>query len=444
MIAIPFSQNHGRCRFQLADRSVDGVDMPRFPPTPRQTVLALLLTALAWSPPARATIPDRELPVDREVFLPAPALPLAPDAAPKRLRERYLSAAQPYIAVAHFRVQPGRKYTLYAFHPGDGVPRNLYLSGDTPITDYTAAYGSSSGVMRGFVVWNQQPFVEKTCTYQATRENFTIAPDSEHDNLFVIATYAKPVAPLKVLLQSNPDPDQDVRTSTVNPVCPARKGFTWGRVWSNPMLLTRIPGAPAPQPVAPAPQDESQASWLPLDVENALPIPPQPLNPSTAPKRLKERYLTAAQPFVTVYRFKVQPGRQYTLYALHPGDGIPRNIYLSGDNPLTDHTASFGPSSGVTRGFVVWNQQPFALKTCAYQGSRENISIAPNSEHDSLYVIATAAGPGKPLKVLLKSMPDNDQEVRASTKNPFCTARNGYTWGRVWGNPMYLARTPAK
>jgi hypothetical protein len=416
--------------------------MPHVILLPRHLGLALCLVAAGWSPPALAIPADSELPVDREVALPAPPAPLTPEATPKRLRERYLSTAQPYVTVAHFTVQPGRKYTLYAYHPADGIQRNIYLSGDTPLSDYTASYGRSSGVLRGFVVWNQQPGIEKGCAYQVSRENLTIAPDSEHGSLYVIATYARPATPLKVLLRSLPDPDNDVRSSTANPICAARKGFTWGRVWSSPMLLTRIPGTQAPPPPAPVAHDESQVPWLPLDVESVLPVPAQA--PSVVPKRLKERYLSAAQPLVSVYRFKVQPGRKYTLYALHPTDGGAKNLYVSGDNPMTDHTATFGPSSNVLRGFVVWNQQPSAEKSCAYQGVRENITIAPGSEHDSLYIIATAAGPGRPLKVLLKSMPDPDEDVRASTQNPFCAARKGFTWGRVWSNPMYLARIPAK
>lgn len=417
--------------------------MPQIALLSRRLPLALPLLALAWSPLAQAALPDTPLPLDREMLLPAPAVPPEPSTAPKRLRERYLSQAEPYVTVAHFTVQPGKTYTLYAYHPADGVRRNLYLSGDTPLTDYTASYGRTSGVLRSFVVWNQQPSIEKGCAYQVSRENITIAPDSEHTSLFVIATYARPAPPLKVLLRSTADPDNDVRTSTVNPVCPARKGSTWGRVWSNPMLLTRVPGsAPMPSPPAPVLQDESQAPWLPLDVENVLPVPAQPFPPGMAPKRFKERYLSAAQPYVSIYRFNVRPGAKYTLYALHPGDGVPKNLYVTGDNPMTDHTSAFGPSSGVLRGFVVWNQQPFVEKSCAYQGTRESLTIAANSEHSSLYIIATAASPSRPLKVMLKSIPDRDEDVRTSTKNPFCAARNGFTWGRVWSNPMYLARTP--
>jgi len=87
---------------------------------------------------------------------------------------------------------------------------------------------------------------------------------------------------------------------------------------------------------------------LELDREISLQAPDTPIDKATVPKRLYSRYM---EPYVKVYRFRVEPGHKYTFYMLHPAKGISMNATLKGDNPLTDYTYSYGPS-GYLRSFL--------------------------------------------------------------------------------------------
>ncbi|MEW6673128.1 MAG: hypothetical protein AB1427_15595 [Thermodesulfobacteriota bacterium] len=179
------------------------------------------------------------LELDRENILEAPAEKLDRGGAPKLLYSQYRADYSPYIKVYRFRVEPGSKYTFYMFHPADGVYLNAYLRGDNPLSDYTYSYGPG-GFLRGFVSWGQQPGKE-SCEYQVRRYNFTIAPESQQPWLYLVATYAKPGTQFKVLLKSRADDDEDVSGNTASPYCPKRKGHTWGQVWKQKFLLTKIP-----------------------------------------------------------------------------------------------------------------------------------------------------------------------------------------------------------
>lgn len=91
---------------------------------------------------------------------------------------------------------------------------------------------------------------------------------------------------------------------------------------------------------------------LEQDKEITLQAPLEKLDKATAPKLLYARYNYSYEPYVKAYRFRVEPGRRYTFYMFHAAKGISMNAYLRGDNPPSDYTNSYGPSSGYIRSFV--------------------------------------------------------------------------------------------
>lgn len=180
---------------------------------------------------------------------------------------------------------------------------------------------------------------------------------------------------------------------------------------------------------------------LELDREISLEAPGAPMTKATVPKRLLGYYYSD-EPYIKVYRFRVEAGHKYTFYMLHPAKGISMNAYLRGDNPLTDYKYSYGPS-GYLRNFVCHNQQP-RKSSCEYQARRFNFTISPKSEHPWLYLIATYAKPNTSFKVLLKSQADRDKEVESSTRDAYCPERKGNYWGTVYEDDFLLTLIPGE
>ncbi|MBW2544674.1 MAG: hypothetical protein JRD43_04265 [Deltaproteobacteria bacterium] len=410
----------------------------------RLWLVALFVVGLFFTVQNARAIGVTTLELDREITLEAPDIPMDKATAPKLLYKRYNYSHEPYVKVYRFRVEPGHRYTFYMIHPADGISMNAYLRGDNPLTDYTSSYGPS-GYLRNFVSWGQQPR-KSSCEYQARRYNFTISPESEHPLLYLVAIYAKPDTSFKVLLKSQADSDEEVRTSTQGTYCPKRKGFTWGKVYKRDFLLTLIPGEKGKdqeetEGVALV-EEDGQPPLLPLNREISLEAPDMSMDKATAPKLLCKKYYMSWEPYVKVYRFRVEPGHKYTFYMIHPADGISMNAYLRGDNPLSDYTASYRPS-GYINGFVSWRQQP-RNSSCEYQARRDSFTISPKSEHPWLYLVATYARPDTSFIVLLNSKADSDEEVRSSTQDAYCPQRKGFTWGQVWKKELLLTLIPGE
>ena len=119
-----------------------------------------------------------------------------------------------------------------------------------------------------------------------------------------------------------------------------------------------------------------------------------PLGEASCPKKIWQLYGKGYRGkfHAQVYRFTVKPGEKYTFYGYFPPDGIYRNAYVRGDNPLTNYTSSWGDTRGVTTGFVFWFQQPHKWQ-CPAVTRRINITISPRSTSPYLYVIATSMAP---------------------------------------------------
>ena len=94
------------------------------------------------------------------------------------------------------------------------------------------------------------------------------------------------------------------------------------------------------------------AEVLPLNTMLTVRAPDVPLDRKAAPKKLLSRlsYESQKMPdYVKAARFIVVPGQKYTLYDCHPAlsDGTKLWVYLDGDTPLTNYTASYGRSEGI-------------------------------------------------------------------------------------------------
>ena len=226
--------------------------------------LSVLFIAVLFCSPASA-VGVTDAGVNQMISVQTPASPLDQQGSPKKLWMKYGKAYAPnfYAQVYRFTVTPGQKVTLYGTFPPDGSYRNLYVTGENPLTDYTYSL-DSKGDMTGFVFWSQQPG-KWQCPAVARRVNITISPRSEHRYLYLVATSKAPLQSFQVLLKSPADPDNDVEKSTVDPSCPAKKGQTWGQVWGNPILLRNDPVEQGKTPAVP-----------PAPVNPPLPLPPTP------------------------------------------------------------------------------------------------------------------------------------------------------------------------
>ncbi len=166
------------------------------------------------------------------------------------------------------------------------------------------------------------------------------------------------------------------------------------------------------------------AEVLPLNTMVTIKAPDAPLNRTTAPKKLLSRCSYESQKvpdYVRVGRFIVTPGQEYTLYDCHPApsDGTKIWVYLDGDTPLTNYTASYGRSEGFTRTFVTRGQQPWPIlrnENVSCDLIRYNLTIAAQSEHNNLYVTFVFSKPGASTRIMLKTPPDSDDEVKKSGK----------------------------
>ena len=183
-----------------------------------------------------------------------------------------------------------------------------------------------------------------------------------------------------------------------------------------------------------------KAIYLTNDTLYSLKAPLDKMVKERAPKLLYKKYNFSYEPYVQVYRFKVNPGQKYTFYMYHPAKGVSMNAYLRGNTPLTDYTWSYGPS-GYLWGFVCWGQQPRKSK-CPYKVRRYNFRIAEKSENPWLYLVATYAEPGVHFKVRLQSKADPDQDVKTNKNNPYCADQKYYNWGTVWRQDLILTNIP--
>ncbi|MBP7528990.1 MAG: hypothetical protein KA801_13760 [Syntrophorhabdaceae bacterium] len=185
------------------------------------------------------------------------------------------------------------------------------------------------------------------------------------------------------------------------------------------------------------------AENLPLNTMLTIKAPEQPIDRKTVPKKIL-RYCSyenqKVPDYVRVFRFQVTPGQKYTFYDCHPApsDRTQILIYLSGDTPLTNDTHSYGPSTGFTRGFVSRAQQPWPIRQ-GEQAScdlvRHNITIAPQSQHNALYVVLNFRKPNVSTKIMLKNPADGDDVVVKSTDR---------SRGTVWKAPFLLTSIPGE
>ncbi|HOW55183.1 MAG TPA: hypothetical protein PLR60_11080 [Syntrophorhabdaceae bacterium] len=253
------------------------------------------------------------LPLNTMVTIQAPNEPVNRKTVPKKIL-RYCSfesqKVPDYLRVVKFQVAPGQKYTFYDCYPAPSEATKvwIYLSGDTPLTNHTFSYGRSEGFTRVFVTRGQQPWPMKKNEQAAcdlVRHNITIAPQSEHGDLFVVINFNKPGASTKIMLKQPADSDDAVVKSTDR---------SRGSVWKAPFLLTNIPGEAASSvkppvatpvkptvatPLATTPPQQGAAPAQTTPKKPQIPTTPQPLV-------VKEAPATSSGAAVVPYNCKVQ------------------------------------------------------------------------------------------------------------------------------------------
>lgn len=410
------------------------------------TAVLLLAILLSAGVSAAQVAPAADLPLNQQVTLQTSSERLTAAAAPKKLWSRWGKGyPEVYVAIYRFTVTPGQKYTLYGHFRPDGIYRNFYVVGDNPLTDVDYSYGKSSGYTTMFVALGQQPGKEN-CAAVTRRYNLTIAPDSEHSYLYLLVTSKTPREALAVTLKTPADADESVSRDTSDPACAARKGSTWGTLWPQPFLLKLDPSEKA-EPKPPTTSRTDTGGGLPLNEKLRLETPATAVERASVPKKLWSRWASgeagSGQAYISVHHFVLNPGERYTLYAWFRPDGVYRNLYLSGDNPLTDVDHSFGKSGSYNKGWVVLNQQPWK-EACEEVTRRENFSVSPDSTQKNFYLIVTSKTPSQAIHVMMKSPADPEGDVTGNTTDPACAARKGNTWGRKWTNPVLLQLDPSE
>lgn len=170
-----------------------------------------------------------------------------------------------------------------------------------------------------------------------------------------------------------------------------------------------------------------------------------PLTEASAPKKLWAMYggRYGRNFYAGFYQFVVAPGEKYTLYAWFPPDGVYRNLYVLNENPLTDRDRPMGVPSGYMSNI---NFVPSSLPKVACEAltKRYNITIAPGSEHQSLYLVVTSRTPAQSITVMLKRPADPDDVVSADIADPACPPRKGFHWGQVTAMPLFLKLDPTE
>ena len=268
----------------------------------------LIILALCTTPYlARGQTAAEDLPLNTMLTINAPGQPINRTTVPKKILKycSYESQRAPdYVRVARFQVTPGQKYTFYDCHPApaDGTQIWIYLSGDTPLTNDTHSYGPSTGFTRGFVSRAQQPWPIRQgeqASCDLVRHNITIAPQSEHNTLYVVLNFRRPNVSTKIMLK-NPADSDDVVAKSAN--------RSRGTVWKAPFLLTNIPGETASAVKPPVtPVQPSGAASTPGQTSGSTSVSPQP-PVGGAPQSLiiKEAPATSGNATVIPYNCRVQ------------------------------------------------------------------------------------------------------------------------------------------
>jgi hypothetical protein len=108
------------------------------------------------------------------------------------------------------------------------------------------------------------------------RHNITIAPQSEHDSLYVIVNFSKPGMYTRIMLKQPADGDDAVARSADR---------SRGTVWKAPFLLTNIPGDPGSAkkpPVTPSQPPGAGGGQTPGTVATPGTTTPTPSKPDSA------------------------------------------------------------------------------------------------------------------------------------------------------------------
>jgi hypothetical protein len=392
-------------------------------------VLATAAQAHDWPQPGY-------LPLNTLVELKAPPTPVNKDSAPKRFTTFHYSEHAPYQSVYRFKVEKGQRYTFIDCNPAvSGKEVWISLVGSSPVTDYSYALGGPNGTMTAFISHFQQPWpIEKdeTATCDAYRHNFSIAPQSENGDLYVVVGFNKPDGRAKVMLKTPADNDHDVEKSTDSPSRPKHKGFTWGTVWSQPLMLRNIPGElVAVQPPIATPAKSHDPDANPQDRE-------RPIEPPVAVPLLETDAVSYA------------PGAGITLrYSgiTHPAGQDWVGLFKddAGNDQYGDWQSLGGYASGLLRfkaptsvgnyEFRMFLDWPSGGYKDVARSRRIVVQVVEPPRVEETWLDAIRSG--RPFQVVFDVAPSkfNDQGWLGEGKDPMGTLKGGETYSVVYRPP---------
>lgn len=145
----------------------------------------------------------------------------------------------PYYKIYRLRASEN-KYTIYMQHPG-GEYKNILVSGTNPLKGNATSFNSyETQAMESFFMFFQQPYLElPEDNIHTTRVSFSIHPESESRNVYLIAYFNSPRDSFQFMIKSPADPDNEVENDTNNPYAPYLQGHSWGNVHELPLYLSK-------------------------------------------------------------------------------------------------------------------------------------------------------------------------------------------------------------
>ncbi len=271
--------------------------------------------------------------------------------------------------VLHWTVQPGQSYTLDIRYPRLGASYcMMVVDGDPFRLPYQGAFfGSTCG---GWFMEGRAPGKPMHVAKYLVR----IAPDSPGTDIYFIFSYypraeetvAEPEAEITLRSPADPGVEQEAPMPGWESQGPTRYYNEWSRA---PLRLNRYTPAPAP---APPPQATGVIDGE-LNRKYLLPV---------RAFDSKYRALEIRQPTdrFLVFRWKLQPGQEYTLDCRYPKLGASYCLAMRDGNPLDEKGNFLGSTCG---GWFMEGRAPDKPKHV----EKYRVRIAPDSAGRDLYMV---------------------------------------------------------
>jgi hypothetical protein len=191
-----------------------------------------------------------------------------------------------------------------------------------------------------------------SCDYVVRRKTFAIAPESQHDWLYLTLLANQVGERYEVLVRTPADPDDEVASVGEMPDCPSAGRTLWGRVAADPITLVYGPEEKSTEsePIVAEASDSPERSWERAASEPKVEI--APVEPTSVDTTVEEEDPEPERPLtVEPPTFEPPPRqkRRTTLAKHRPGLAVEWDVYDAGEEfkARFQATADFGPYAKV-------------------------------------------------------------------------------------------------